>query len=153
LRILANIKIKLKDKVLQVFLKKSERLHRKVQLTRQVADGIITWAKTHHPDEAILILQGKITRQQITVDGLVIPPFAESGPFYSGFGIHDVPYTISHVGTAHSHPGDSNEPSFEDLNYFTGFVSIIISYPYEDNTLAAYNRNGDRLELEIVSSV
>lgn len=136
-----------------MFFKKSEVLQRKVLIRRQVADGIITWAKTHHPNEAILILQGNSTRQQITVDGLVIPPFAQSGPFYSGFGIHDVPYTISNVGTAHSHPGGSNEPSLEDLNQFTGFVSIIISYPYEDKTLAAYDRNGDRLELKIVSSV
>lgn len=136
-----------------MFFKKSERLNRKIVITRQVADGIITWAKTHHPNEAILILQGTSTQQQIIVDGLVIPPFAQSGPFYSGFGIHDLPYTISHVGTAHSHPGGSNEPSLEDLNHFTGFVSIIISYPYEDKTLTAYDRNGDNLELKIISSV
>ncbi|HET9432933.1 MAG TPA: Mov34/MPN/PAD-1 family protein [Chitinophagaceae bacterium] len=117
-----------------------------------MADSIITWAKTHHPNEAILVLQGKSTREQIEVDGVVIPPFSESGPFYSGFGIHDLPYTIPHVGTAHSHPGGSNNPSLEDLHYFTGFVSIIISHPYEDNTIAAYDRNGNSLELKIVNS-
>lgn len=131
----------------------SERQNRKaVTITRQVADSIITWAKTHHPNEAILVLQGKSTREQIEVDGVVIPPFSESGPFYSGFGIHDLPYTIPHVGTAHSHPGGSNNPSLEDLHYFTGFVSIIISHPYEDNTIAAYDRNGNSLELKIVNS-
>jgi proteasome lid subunit RPN8/RPN11 len=136
-----------------VFFKKTEKLHRKVVLTRQVADSIITWANTHHPNEAILILQGKSSREQITVDGLVIPPFAQSGPFYSGFGIHDLPYTISHVGTAHSHPSGSNKPSLEDLNHFTGFVSVIISHPYEDKTIAAYDRNGSRLDLKIVSTL
>ena len=95
--------------------RKSEGQNRKtVVITRQVADSIITWAKTHHPNEAILVLQGKSTREQIAVDGVVIPPFSESGPFYSGFGIHDLPYTIPHVGTAHSHPGGSNHPSLED---------------------------------------
>ena len=148
----ANVKIKPKGKEFSVFFKTSERLHRKVVITRQVADSIITWAKTHHPNEAILILQGKSTREQITVDGLVIPPFADSGPFYSGFGIHDLPYTIPHVGTAHSHPGGSNRPSIEDLNHFTGFVSIIISHPYDDNTIAAYDRKGNSLELNIVNS-
>jgi proteasome lid subunit RPN8/RPN11 len=150
---LTNVKIKAKCKDFSVFFKKSERLHRKVIVTRQVADSIITWAKTHHPNEAILILQGKSTQEQISVDGLVIPPFAESGPFYSGFRIHDLPYTIPHVGTAHSHPGGSNKPSLEDLNHFTGFVSIIISHPYEDNTIAAYDRNGKSLELNIVNSI
>ena len=73
-------------------MKRSERKNtRAVVITRQVADSIITWAKTHHPNEAILILQGKSTQEQIAVDGVVIPPFAESGPFYSGFGIHDLP--------------------------------------------------------------
>ena len=133
--------------------RKSEGQNRKtVIITRQVADSIITWAKTHHPNEAILVLQGKSTHEQITVDGVVIPPFSESGPFYSGFGIHDLPYTIPHVGTAHSHPGGSNHPSLEDLNHFTGYVSIIISHPYEDNTIAAYDRNGSSLELKIVNS-
>ena len=129
---------------------KKEKAQRQVVITRQAANGIITWAKTHHPNEAILVLQGKTTREQIIVDGLVIPPFAESGPFYSGFAVHDLPYTISHIGTVHSHPGGSNRPSLEDLNYFSGFVSIIISHPYEDETIAAYNRNGDSLEIKIV---
>jgi proteasome lid subunit RPN8/RPN11 len=125
---------------------------RSVTITRQAADGIITWAKTHHPNEAILVLTGSSTRDQIVVDGLVIPPFAESGPFFSGFAIHDLPYTIPHVGTAHSHPGGSNRPSLEDLNYFTGFVSIIISHPYEDETIGAFDRNGNSLEIKIVDS-
>jgi proteasome lid subunit RPN8/RPN11 len=137
-----------------VYFRKGERQNRKtVIITRQVADSIITWAKTHHPNEAILVLQGKSTREQIAVDGVIIPPFFESGPFYSGFGIHDIPYTIPHIGTAHSHPGGSNHPSLEDLNHFTGFVSIIISYPYEDNTIAAYDRNGNSFELKIVDSL
>ncbi len=136
-----------------MFLKKGQRLRRKVLVTRQVADGIITWAKTHHPNEAILILQGKTTREQVSVNGLVIPPFAESGPFYAGFRFPDLPYTIPHVGTAHSHPAGPNRPSLEDLNDFTGFVSIIISHPYEDKMIAAYDREGNSLELQIVNSV
>jgi proteasome lid subunit RPN8/RPN11 len=133
--------------------KKKERMQRQVVITRQAANGIITWAKTHHPNEAILVLQGRTTKEQIFIDGLVIPPFTESGPFYSGFAVHDLPYTIPHIGTAHSHPGGSNKPSLEDLNYFSGFVSIIISHPYEDDTIGAYDRNGTSLEIKIVDSV
>jgi proteasome lid subunit RPN8/RPN11 len=136
-----------------IVFKKREKVQRHVVITRQAADGIITWSKTHHPNEAILILQGRSVKDAIIVDGLVIPPFAESGPFYSGFAIHDLPYTIPHIGTAHSHPGGSNRPSLEDLNYFSGFVSMIISHPYEDETLAAYDRNGNSLEIKIVDSV
>ena len=93
-----------------------ERPQRTVVLTRQAADGIITFSKTYHPNEAILILQGKKKGNEITVDGLVIPPFSSNGPFYSGFPMHDLPFDNSYVGTAHSHPGPSNRPSLEDLN-------------------------------------
>jgi proteasome lid subunit RPN8/RPN11 len=136
-----------------VLFKRGQRLHRKVIVTRQVADSIITWAKTHHPNEAILILQGETTKEQISVNGLVVPPSTESGPFYTGFPFPDLPYTIAHVGTAHSYPTGPNKPSLEDLNHFTGFTSIIISHPYEDKTIAAYDRDGNRLELEIVNPV
>lgn len=132
---------------------KREKVQRHVIITRQAADGIITWAKTHHPNDALLVLKGKTTKEKIIVDGLVIPPFTESGPFYSGFAVHDLPYTIPHIGTAHSHPGGSNRPSFEDLNYFSGFVSIIINHPYEDETMGAYDRNGNILEIKVVDSL
>ncbi|AFU59016.1 putative Mov34/MPN/PAD-1 family protein [Candidatus Nitrososphaera gargensis Ga9.2] len=133
--------------------KKREKVQRHVIITRQAADGIITWSKTHHPNEAILILQGRNTRDAVIVDGLVIPPFAQSGPFFSGFSVHDLPYTIPNVGTAHSHPGGSNRPSLEDLNHFSGYVSIIISHPYEDENIGAYDRSGNSLEIKIVDSV
>lgn len=126
-----------------------ERPQRKIILTRQAADGIITFSKTYHPNEAILILQGRKKADEITIDGLVIPPFSSNGPFYSGFGLHDLPFDNSYVGTAHSHPGPSNRPSLEDLHHFFGFVSVIIHFPYEDDTIAAWDRDGRKLELLI----
>jgi hypothetical protein len=30
-------------------------------------------------------------------------------------------------------------------------VSIIISYPYEDNTIGAFDRNGKNMEIKIIS--
>jgi hypothetical protein len=83
----------------------------------------------------------------------VIPAFEQSGPFFSGFAVHDLPYTISNVGSARSHPAGSNTPSLEDLNHFSGYVSIIISHPYEDKSIGAYDRNGNNLEIKIVESL
>ena len=125
---------------------------RRIVITRQAADGIITYSKTHHPNEAILVLQGKKDKDEIVVNGLIIPPFSMSGPFYSGFPVYDLPFDLSYMGTAHSHPGGSNRPSLDDLNHFYGVVSIIISHPYEDETIGAYDRNGNSLELRIVDS-
>src|ERR1044071_851863 len=113
-----------------------------VAITRQAADGIITYSKAKHPNEAILVLQGASKKDHILIDRLVIPPFAMSGPFYSGFPVHDLPFDLSYLGTVHSHPGGSNKPSLEDLNHFFGIVSLIISHPYEDDSLGAFDRNG-----------
>ncbi|HXG07585.1 MAG TPA: Mov34/MPN/PAD-1 family protein [Nitrososphaera sp.] len=124
---------------------------RQVIITRMAANGIISYSRGHHPNEEILLLRGRATHDMITVDGLVIPPFAASGPYYSGFSDFFLPFDSSYVGTAHSHPGGSNRPSLEDLNRgFFGLVSIIIAYPYEDETMAAYDRSGNRLEMKIV---
>jgi proteasome lid subunit RPN8/RPN11 len=135
-----------------VIFKSRPAPRRRIVITRQAADGIITYSKTHHPNEAILVLQGKKDKDEIVINGLIIPPFSMSGPYYSGFPVYDLPFDLSYIGTAHSHPGGSNRPSLDDLNHFYGMVSIIISHPYEDETIGAYDRNGNSLELRIVDS-
>jgi len=130
--------------------KKAIELNRMVVLTKQSADGIITYSKTWHPHEGILILQGKSKKNgEVRIDGLVVPPFASSGPYYSGFPTNELPMDLSYIGTSHSHPSASNRPSLQDLNNFFGVVSIIISYPYEYETIAAYDRNGNNIRLII----
>ncbi|MDF2768183.1 MAG: putative Mov34/MPN/PAD family protein, partial [Nitrososphaeraceae archaeon] len=99
----------------------------------------------------ILILQGKITKGEIVAEGLIIPPFSLHGPYYSGFSGNELPFDLSYIGTVHSHPSGSNKPSLEDLNNYYGLVSIIISYPYEDNTIGAFDRNGKNMEIKIIS--
>src|SRR5712691_4164073 len=133
--------------------KKADPANRKVTMTKQVADGIITYSKSWHPNEGILILKGRSKKQQIIIEGLVIPPFSTHGPYYSGFPTYDLPFDLSYVGTAHSHPGGSNKPSLEDLNNYYGVISIIINYPYEYNTIGAFDRNGVAMDLEFVDVI
>jgi proteasome lid subunit RPN8/RPN11 len=131
-------------------LESNQKIHRQIVISRSTVDGIISYSKALHPNEAILILQGKTTTEQVLIEGLIIPPFALSGPYYSGYSNFYLPSDSSYVGSAHSHPGGSNRPSLEDLNRgFYGAVSIIIAHPYEDGTIAAYDRIGNRLELKI----
>src|SRR5918911_2678400 len=131
---------------------KKTSIKKQVLITRQTADGIITYSKTCHQNEGILILGGKRNKKQIVVDSLVLPPFSVHGPYYSGFPSYDLPFDLSYVGTAHSHPSGSNKPSLEDLNNYYGSVSIIISYPYTYNTIAAFDIDGNNLELQIINS-
>jgi proteasome lid subunit RPN8/RPN11 len=131
---------------------KKTSIKKQVLITRQTADGIITYSKTCHPNEGILILRGKSSKNEIVVDGLILPPFSVHGPYYSGFPSYDLPFDLSYVGTAHSHPGGSNKPSLEDLNNYYGLVSIIINYPYTYNTIAAFDRDGNHMELQIITA-
>ncbi|HYY65595.1 MAG TPA: Mov34/MPN/PAD-1 family protein [Nitrososphaeraceae archaeon] len=131
---------------------KAKPIGRQVIIPRQVADGIITYAKTWHPNEGILILQGKSKKHQIIIDGLIVPPFSSHGPYYSGFPSYELPADLSYIGTVHSHPQGSNRPSLEDLNNYYGLVSVIISYPYEDYTIGAFDRNGNNMDLKILNS-
>ena len=130
-----------------------QKIQKQIIISRSTIDGIISYSKALHPNEAILILQGKTTTEKVIIEGLVIPPFALSGPYYSGYSNFYLPSDSSYVGSAHSHPGGSNRPSLEDLNRgFYGAVSIIISHPYEERTLAAYDRSGNELEIKILNS-
>jgi proteasome lid subunit RPN8/RPN11 len=126
---------------------------KQVLITRQTADGIITYSKTCHPNEGILILGGKSNKNEIVVDSLILPPFSVHGPYYSGFPSYDLPFDLSYVGTAHSHPSGSNKPSLEDLNNYYGLVSIIINYPYTYDTIAAFDRDGNHMKLQIITAV
>ena len=124
-------------------------LERRVILAKVTADGIITYAKSCHPNEGILILQGKHKQNTTFINGLVIPPFSTHGPFYSGFSGYELPFDLSYIGTVHSHPSGSTRPSLEDLHNYFGLISLIIGFPYEYDTISAFDRNGSKLQLEI----
>ncbi len=129
---------------------KEYKIRKYIELTRQVADGLITYSKTWHPNEGILILQGENKKDRVLINGLVIPPFSSHGPYYSGFPMNELPMDLSYIGTAHSHPSGSNRPSLEDLNHFYGMISIIICHPYQYENIAAYDRDGNNLDIAIV---
>ncbi len=76
---------------------------------------------------------------------------------------HAIPFTymeppdifLETAGTVHSHPSGNNHPSQADLEFFSkyGDTHIIIGYPYNQYTWAAYNRLGEPIELEVVRRV
>ena len=133
--------------------KDAVEVKRKIILNREIIDSIITYAKSWHPNEGILILQGKKEKNVIKITGLIIPPFSSHGPYYSGFPVYELPFDLSYIGTIHSHPSGSNRPSLEDLNHFFGLVSLIICYPYDVRNIGAFDRNGTKLEVETENTV
>ena len=121
---------------------------RKVFLKNDARDGILSYCKMKHPAEAIIILRGKSKKGIITVDGLTIPPFSYSDQTFAGFPQSFLPFDLSYVGTAHSHPSGSAEPSVTDLHHFFGLVSIIVQSPYDANEdIFAWDSQGEQLEI------
>jgi len=129
---------------------KNKKFERKISLQKDVRDSILSYCQMKHPNEGILILKGKSKNGEIDVSGLVIPPFSESGPTFAGFPHSFLPFDTSYVGIVHSHPSGTAEPSVTDLHNFFGLVSMIVKSPYDDDSIFAWDRNGDSIPISIL---
>lgn len=111
-------------------------------------DGFNESAKSTYPDEFICFHREEdgVISEMILVPGSV---FGDSHSFISDWMS---PIDYSKSGSAHSHPGYSNEPSDADREFFghMGGVHFITCQPYDRNSWAAYDSSGERVELELV---
>jgi len=131
-------------------LQLKKKFERKISLTKDARDGILSFCKMNHPNEGILILRGKAKRGNVFIDGLVVPPFSETGADFAGFPHNPLPLDPSYVGIVHSHPVGSAEPALTDLNNFFGLVSMIVKSPYEDDDIFAWDSDGKEIQFVVV---
>ena len=129
---------------------KKKHFERQVLLRKDVLDSILSFCQMKHPNEGILILKGKSKNGTITINGLVIPPFSETGPTFAGFPHSFLPFDMSYIGIVHSHPSGSAEPSVTDLHNFFGLISLIVQSPYVDDSIFAWDSSGNSVPLSIV---
>ena len=129
---------------------KNKKFERKISLTKDARDGILSFCKMNHPNEGILILRGKSKRGDVFINELVIPPFSETGKDFAGFPHNPLPLDLSYVGIVHSHPTGSAEPSLTDLDNFFGLVSMIVKSPYEDDDIFAWDSDGKEIPFIVV---
>ncbi|MGA1792788.1 MAG: Mov34/MPN/PAD-1 family protein [Thermoplasmatota archaeon] len=120
-------------------------------IERVAVDEIITRAKEAYPNEFGAMLRGipDITHIEPVMEGA-----SNRSSFlfslYSRFSQRNV----EGEGVVHSHPSGSARPSRADLSMFGRFpgINIIIGYPFRDDSMAAYDRLGNRVRLEIVDN-
>lgn len=105
--------------------------------------------KDVHPRENIMLIRGKIRNRVAEVTEFLIPPFSTYGEGFSGFPTFMVPFDLSIIGIAHSHPSGDFSPSLEDMNRFYGKIMIIAGYPYNESTIGIYNSKAQMLPYEI----
>lgn len=121
-----------------------------VQITREVIEEIIKFAKANSPNEFSAFLKGKIRSKKLIVEEIIYQNFKSSEN--SSVITANLPLISGCVGTVHSHPGPRNTPSRADLHFFSkyGTVNLIIGNPYRAETIAAYDAHGRRISFSIV---
>ena len=122
-----------------------------VQFEESVADSILSAALSAYPNEAILLLRGKVKDEGILINDVLIPPLATHGRGFSDFRGVMLPMDLRLVGVAHSHPSGVLRPSIQDLNHFYGRIMVITAYPFQSYTdIGVFNNHGERLTHEVV---
>lgn len=118
------------------------------RIRRKVLDLILESSRDMHPDEFAAFLRA----DSGVIYEIVILPGTISGRRSAIYQLYTKPIDFSLVGTVHSHPSGVTLPSDEDLLLFsrTGDVHIIVGYPYGPNDFSAYDRNGKRINVEVV---
>ncbi len=122
-----------------------------VHIDHELIEEIIDIAKESYPNEFSAMLQGKIKDNILKINGLIFLPGAasESGAVME---IFMMPMLSDAVGSVHSHPGYSAQPSDADLQFFSkrGYFHIIIAQPYNDESIRAYDSYGNLVNYTIV---
>ncbi len=111
-------------------------------------DGLNESARSCYPDEFLCMVR----QTDGVVDEMVLLPGTVFGDSHSFLSEWMSPIDYSIAGTAHSHPGYSNEASDEDLSLFAnmGGIHFITCQPYDRKSWKAYNSKGEEVELEII---
>lgn len=122
---------------------------KKVRISREMLLGILAYAFEAYPNEMVLLLKADRRGGTATVSGIVFPPYAVGGPYYAILGEGMMPPDPNIIGSVHSHPSGSLEPSEEDLIHGRGPAIMIVAYPYMESSVVVYNKQGERLDLEI----
>ncbi len=124
---------------------------KRLLIKQDIIYGLLSYCNDLYPREGILLLRGKNTKDEITINSLVIPPLPIHSETYSSFPVHMLPVDLSILGTAHSHPNGSLLPSLDDLNNYFGIIMMIAGYPYKSQQdLVAFDREGNRLVYYVV---
>ena len=119
-----------------------------VAIRRKTLRMILEASKDTYPKEFAAILRA----EEGVITELLLLPGTISGDVHAVFQLHMLPIDFSVVGTVHSHPSGSYQPSDADRNLFSHFgrVHIIAGLPYTEATWQAYDHNGVPRELRVV---
>jgi len=117
-------------------------------IKREILDLILQVSKENFPKE----FAGVLRCEEGVITEIMLLPGTISGQQSALLRLHMLPIDYTVVGTVHSHPGESNNPSGGDLQLFRkfGYVHIITKVPYDRNSWKAWDLDGNPYQLEVV---
>jgi proteasome lid subunit RPN8/RPN11 len=123
-----------------------------VSMSQKLLAALFEGARRLYPKEAIFLLRGKKSREEIRILELVVPPLAVHGHGFADIPLHMLPMDFSLVGTVHSHPSGNLSPSDVDFNHFFGRILMIVGFPFAGTqNVAVYDSDGKRLTLQVTA--
>lgn len=83
---------------------------------------------------------------------IALMPGTIQGDHHTIFQLYNKPIDFSLVGSVHSHPSGSTQPSDADRHMFSnsGPVHIIVAFPYMLENFAAYDRSGKKIDIKVI---
>lgn len=117
-------------------------------IKREILDLILQVSKENFPKE----FAGVLRCEEGVITEIMLLPGTVSGAQSALLRLHMLPIDYTVVGTVHSHPGESNNPSGGDLQLFRkfGYVHIITRVPYDTNSWKAWDLDGNPYQLDVV---
>lgn len=125
---------------------------RTVFINNEIFRALLDWGRALYPRETIILLRGKVDKNGIWVNDIVVPPKASYGFLFSAFDSYLLPIDPSIVGTAHSHPSGPPRPSTADMNRgFFGRIMVIVAYPFEsERDVGVFDGGGRKMALRVL---
>ncbi|MDI9644047.1 MAG: Mov34/MPN/PAD-1 family protein [Candidatus Verstraetearchaeota archaeon] len=118
----------------------------RARVKKEILETFLEMCREVFPRENIMLIRGRIKGGCAEIKEFLIPPFSTYGDGFSSFSTFMIPFDLSIIGVAHSHPSGDASPSNEDLNNFFGRLMLIAAYPYDSKSVAAYNSKGIKID-------
>jgi len=121
------------------------------RIKQKCLDLIFECAKSNYPNEFGGLLRVDEENKNV-ISELVLLPGTISGDSHAIFKMHMMPVDFNIVGTVHSHPSPSANPSDADLHLFRkhGKIHIISASPFNNTTWKAYDHTGKNIQLNVI---
>ncbi|ODS37747.1 MAG: hypothetical protein A7316_09060 [Candidatus Altiarchaeales archaeon WOR_SM1_86-2] len=116
-------------------------------IRKEALELILGASREIYPNEFGGMLRGT----DDVIEEVLLIPGSIFGDRFASTRFDMVPIDHSIIGSVHSHPSNSFEPSGADLRYFKrlGKIHLIVRKPYGSIVdIAAYDRGGKRISLE-----